>query len=1096
VSTLDNFRKEAKRWVKALRAGDPEAVARLRRAHPSAPPAPTLRDVQHALAREHGAESWSALRNRLMAEGSGDTLAPLTQLLIAAEAGDAVRMIELADAHPDVVRSRGTLPGHTGLRTALHFGVHHRDIVRALLERGADPNVRDEGDNAIPLHFAAERSDFDVIRLLIDHGSDPVGAEDDHDLEVMGWLCVFGSANLEIVDYLLAHGSRHNILSAVAIGDVAAIDAIVRGDPAQLNRQMDRTNLRRRPLHLAVVKEQQRSLDMLLELGRDFDLDLDATDAAGLTALDQAALNGRADMTTALMARGATIQLPAAIALDRDEDVARLLGESPGALAPDGRWGRLIVRAGEKSSARVIELLIRHGASVNVRDDPSTAVDVTHGYTALHAAAWAGNLDAIRALLAHGADPRIREEKYCATPAGWAAYAGHTAARDLILEGPVDIFDAITLDRPDLIPRILSNDPGALARPFGAYADCGNGSSDPQRDTTPLAWALMTGKEEAVRMLRGHGADAPPLSRDVISRFLRFACWDHHVHGKGDHEMYAAAAHRMLLQYPAIARDSLYTAIVCGDADEVERILRDRPEAGREPGGERGWPPILYLCFTRLPHPPTIANAVRIATVLLDGGADPNAFYMAGDARYTALVGVAGEGEQDSPRQPQAAPLFQLLLERGANPFDIQVLYNTHFSGEVLWWLELVYEYTKDTRRDAWADPDWSMFNMGGYGPAPYFLLRVALEHDDVALTTWLMTHGANPNATSTHPTFKPRRTLYREAIDEGRVEIAKLLARYGADTSVPASEPDDDERFTAACLRMDRQEIERMIGAHPEYLRHPRAIVAAAHRDRADVVALLLDLGTPLEIEDTNGQRLLHEAAAANAVAVGRLLIDRGAEIDHREPNWNATPFGFAAHGQRREMMDLLSRVTEDIWGLTFNGYVDRVRELLDRHPALARSVNGEGHTLLWWFPADEDRALEIVDLLLAHGADAAHQGRDGTTAGDWARACAMNRVARRLGATGDAATPAASAQVETYDRLARDLVVAFEMGQPDALTRLRDHYGQTFTWQELRASVRQRLESIPAEEKPDGYFALPHARLLIARQAGFASWQALTES
>jgi hypothetical protein len=30
------------------------------------------------------------------------------------------------------------------------------------------------------------------------------------------------------------------------------------------------------------------------------------------------------------------------------------------------------------------------------------------------------------------------------------------------------------------------------------------------------------------------------------------------------------------------------------------------------------------------------------------------------------LVGAAGEGEQDSPRQPYAAELFELLLERGA----------------------------------------------------------------------------------------------------------------------------------------------------------------------------------------------------------------------------------------------------------------------------------------------------------------------------------------------------------------------------------------------------------------------------------------------
>jgi hypothetical protein len=51
-------------------------------------------------------------------------------------------------------------------------------------------------------------------------------------------------------------------------------------------------------------------------------------------------------------------------------------------------------------------------------------------------------------------------------------------------------------------------------------------------------------------------------------------------------------------------------------------------------------------------------------------------FYMAGDARYSTLTGVAGEGEQDSPRQPYASEYFALLLEYGAEPFDIQVLYD------------------------------------------------------------------------------------------------------------------------------------------------------------------------------------------------------------------------------------------------------------------------------------------------------------------------------------------------------------------------------------------------------------------------------------
>jgi hypothetical protein len=65
MSTLENLRKSARRWLKALRADDTDAHARLKRADPNAPSNFALRDVQHALAREHGHRSWVDLRRAL-----------------------------------------------------------------------------------------------------------------------------------------------------------------------------------------------------------------------------------------------------------------------------------------------------------------------------------------------------------------------------------------------------------------------------------------------------------------------------------------------------------------------------------------------------------------------------------------------------------------------------------------------------------------------------------------------------------------------------------------------------------------------------------------------------------------------------------------------------------------------------------------------------------------------------------------------------------------------------------------------------------------------------------------------------------------------
>ena len=501
------------------------------------------------------------------------------------------------------------------------------------------------------------------------------------------------------------------------------------------------------------------------------------------------------------------------------------------------------------------------------------------------------------------------------------------------------------------------------------------------------------------------------LSYEVLVKtFLDCACWDHHVHGKGDHRMHDCAAQRHLARHPEIARDSLYTAVVCGDLAEVQRILADRPEAANETGGTRGWSPLLYLCYARFSHRQTIDNSIAIGRLLLDSGADPNASYMAGDAVYSALVGAAGEGEQDSPRQPQGKALFQLLLERGANPFDIQVLYNTHFTGDVLWWLELIYAHSRKAGRTTeWNDPNWMMLDMGGYGSGAQFLLGLAVKKNNLELAEWCLSRGARPlpqplPILPKHAEAKATDldVLHREALRLGFTEMADLLVRYGATPQVLKLE--GEEAFAAACFRLDRKEVLVQLERYPEYLGSPTVIFAAARRDRADVVAFLLDLGVPIEIEDGDRKRTLHEAAVNNSMDVAKLLVKRGAEIDPIESCYNSPPIGWAAHADHKEMIEFLSQFSRDIWRLAFRGYVDRLREVLRTETDLAKSVTEDGITPLWWLPddeknpLDETKAIAIAESLLAHGADPSSKSKSGKTAADWARKRGMLQVAGLL--------------------------------------------------------------------------------------------------
>lgn len=1012
-TTLETLRKEAKRWLKALRAGDEAARNRLRRVHPRAPSPPALRDVQHGLAIEYGCDSWVALKARAAAAGAShapESETPLQALLRAASRGDAARVAEVLDSSPAIVNERGLLTGHSGLRTALHFGVHHEPVVRLLLERGADPNVRDEGDNAFPLHFAAESGNFPVIQLLVEHKAETTAGEvDGHELDIIGWATCFGRnrPDKQIVDYLVAHGATHTILSAVATGEVDIVRQLVAESPGILERRMDRTNLRRTPLHLAVVKRQAAVLSALLDLGAS----AEAVDAAGLTPLDQAALDGELDLAGILIGRGARIHLPAAVALDRQDDLDRLMREEPEALAPGNRWGTLIIRASERAAGPVIERLIRLGADVDVHDDQRLSVDEASGYTALHAAAFHGNRAAIEALLAGGARAS-RDGKYGGTPAAWAAYARKAECRDLILNsGAIDIFDAIDFDRPDRIPSILERDPDALNRPFGDYTTYLWRAAH----LTPLAVATMENKIEAVRVLAARGAEfrvgggVPGSHQERVASFLRMACLDWRVSGR-QRVAQSHAAGRLLARHPEIAQENLYTAVVCGALDEVLRILAERPAAASEAGGPRGWPPLLYLCDARLPgegnwseHAPAIARA------LFDRGADANAWYPGGDQsiHYTALTCLVGRGEEQASVHPQARALAALLLERGAEPYDTQVLYNV-FAGhashrhladdDFVWLLDLIFEHSVRRGREAdWKDPDWPMLGMGGYGGGAWYLLFNALKGNYLRLAEWCLAHGANPNPPRAADRRTPQGTLYEQAVRSGLEEFAALLARFGA--PVAAAAPGSYEEFVAACSKGDRSRAKAILNDHPEYLHDPAALFTAAEHDMLALAETLLDLGMSPDMPNprSGNARALHMAAYSDARRVTALLVRRGAEVDPRDETHGSTPIYWALWGQKPGTVDLLAPYSRDVWVLTAAGKLDRLKDVLAAEPHLARIGEG-GDSLLFYLPDDERAAAEMVRLLLQHGADPTVARKDGTTAEAAARARGLEEAADLL--------------------------------------------------------------------------------------------------
>lgn len=94
------------------------------------------------------------------------------------EAASRLAVIEaLIDAGADANATdrRRTLPGGASGWTALHIALHHEQFATAaaLLERGADPNIRSRQGRSTMALAAEEGAPRDLLAKLLAHGFDP-----------------------------------------------------------------------------------------------------------------------------------------------------------------------------------------------------------------------------------------------------------------------------------------------------------------------------------------------------------------------------------------------------------------------------------------------------------------------------------------------------------------------------------------------------------------------------------------------------------------------------------------------------------------------------------------------------------------------------------------------------------------------------------------------------------------------------------------------------------------------------------------------------------------------------------------------------------
>jgi Ankyrin repeats (3 copies) len=371
-------------------------------------------------------------------------------------------------------------------------------------------------------------------------------------------------------------------------------------------------------------------------------------------------------------------------------------------------------------------------------------------------------------------------------------------------------------------------------------------------------------------------------------------------------------AERLLALFPRIAQASFHTALVRGDVDAVEAVLRDHPERAREPGGvHQDWEPLQYVCHTCLSSalPGTIAIARRLCAL----GANPNAEYhwnwhpeLPRTVLWAAVCAVG------------SLPLAEVLLEAGANPTDGVTSHISSGGGNTAA-LDLLAKYGLNAN------------GIPGGVPPLVYMMTWARPPEGVR---WLLEHGADPNlswgrddeapihvaarrwdvpiveALAAHGADLTRRrgdgrTPFAVAALSGNDAVARWLAEHGA-----GEELSPLDRFVAACARGDREAASAMLRDRPtlrDELKHEHHLLLHRAAESGDVTVLetMLSCGFDTNVRDPENVTPLHRASMSGHPEAVRLLLAHGADVTAQDSMFSASPLVWAVEGRRHPKPD-----------------------------------------------------------------------------------------------------------------------------------------------------------------------------------------------
>ncbi|MEO8635251.1 MAG: ankyrin repeat domain-containing protein [Gemmatimonadales bacterium] len=622
-----------------LRKRAKAVLASLRRTHPKA----RLADAQLVLARGYGFSSWRALKGHLdtlaslpSTAGSASHNDVIRQLMQAVGAGRLTEVRLLLARDPRLVNARGPHPFWGGEPQPLHVAVEtgRLEMVTLLLDAGADIDGSNDGyDHWSPLLLALHRKHPVVARFLRRRGArvglvEALARGDDRTaLRLLrrghaalpeqvpngGSLLMFGRT-IRAIDRLLELGVAVDLADRWGATPIEALSRLGR-DGAPLVRHLVARGLRASAAEYARMGD-RRSLEAR---GR--------TDPSALR--DSAVLRGAVDFRHAGLA-GWLLELGA-------DPNARLGGVSDHTVLHSAAWN---------GDLRMVKLLLAHGADRALRDRQydgdargwaATAIEVEHN---LRCKAVVSYLDALDAPSSDAIDQPAPRKMW--KPLMDAAYAGDAERVRALLAAGAN-------------PNVLSNST-FRHRPLHRAIE--------HKKTVPRT----TGHEAVVRLLLAAGAD--PARRALVTRLtaLQLAATEEprfvpllrpHF---GPLDIFHAAATlagarvgELIGENPAAARaieptgltplhycaaSAMYRQSVVA-AERQRRIAHALLAAGADPNARFlycGTSPLAPLYFAAGQH-----DNPELVELLLRAGADPQdgeGIWHASDARHVGALAV------------------------------------------------------------------------------------------------------------------------------------------------------------------------------------------------------------------------------------------------------------------------------------------------------------------------------------------------------------------------------------------------------------------------------------------------------------------------